>query len=507
MDGERLIDGRYRLLERLGAGGMSVVWRAHDLVLGRDVAVKVLSSELAADPGLLSRIHAEARAAAGLRHPNVVAVYDYGEAETPGQTVPYVVMELVAGRSMTDLLGGGALPWRSAVLIGAQVAAALAAAHAHGIVHRDVKPGNVMVTAAGVKLVDFGISAAIGESDMTGGEILGTPAYLAPERFDGGQVRPATDVYALGLLLYLALAGHLPWQASTTTQMLRAHRYHEPAALPPVAGLPPEVADLCRRCLSKHPTDRPAATEVAEALGRVAGLPSTTLLLAGGAPPPDDATTIVQRRSHMRRSVMAGGVAAVVIVGGVAAWAAARPTGDAGRAVAAAAPAPKRAACTVDYAIRSALDGRSSTAVTIRNTGQVPVDAWQLRFTLPGRQTVVRGWTDRWQQTGADVLALGGALPAGGRVATGFDAAYRDATALPATFVLNGTTCTPVLSVFGQSTPPTTAAIDPPAGPAAAAGTDNSGPGNAGSGNDNSGKDKGKGKSGKDNSGKGNSDD
>jgi hypothetical protein len=502
MDGEPLIDGRYRLLARLGAGGMSVVWRAHDGVLGRDVAVKVLSPELAAEPGLLRRIHAEARAAGGLRHPNVVEVYDYGEAGADGQIVPYVVMELVAGRSMTDLLGGGALPWRSAVLIGAQVAAALAAAHAHGIVHRDVKPGNVMVTAAGVKLVDFGISAAIGEADMTGGEVLGTPAYLAPERFDGGRVRPATDVYALGLLLYLALAGHPPWRASTTTQMLRAHRYHEPAALPPVPGLPDEVADLCRRCLGKRPGDRPPAAEVAETLGRVAGLPSTTLLLAGGAPPPDDATTIVQRRSRLRRSVMAGGMAAVVIVGGVAAWAAGRPAGGDRQAMAAPAPAPKRAACTVDYAIHSALDGRSSTAVTIRNTGQVPVDAWQLRFTLPARQTVVRGWTGGWRQTGSEVLARGGALPAGGSVSTGFDASYRDATALPAAFVLNGTTCTPVLSVFGQSTPPTTAGTTAPAQAAAPTRTDNSGPGSV-----NSGTDKGKDKSGKGKSGKGDGDD
>ena len=115
------------------------------------------------------------------------------------------------------------------MLIGAQVAAALAAAHARGIVHRDVKPSNVMVTTDGVKLVDFGISATVGEADGIGGEVFGTPAYLAPERLGGGIVRPATDVYALGLLLYLALAGHLPWQASTTTQMLTAHRYLDPA--------------------------------------------------------------------------------------------------------------------------------------------------------------------------------------------------------------------------------------------------------------------------------------
>jgi serine/threonine-protein kinase len=505
VEDERLIGGRYLLLERLGAGGMSVVWRAHDRVLGRDVAVKVLSPELAADPDLLRRIYAEARAAAGLRHPGVVEVYDYGETDSSGQRVPYVVMELVAGRTMTDLLSGAALPWRSAVLIGAQVAAALAAAHAHGIVHRDVKPGNVMVTAAGVKLVDFGISAAIGEVDMSEGQLLGTPAYLAPERLDGGQVRPATDVYALGLLLYVALAGHLPWQASTTTQMLSAHRYTEPTALPPVPGLPPEVADLCRRCLSKRPGNRPAAAEAAEALGRVAGLPSTALLLAGGAPPPDDATTVVGLPRPGRRTVVAGGVAAALLVGGLA-WAAARPGDTEGQATAAPATTPKRAACTVDYAIRSALDGRSSTAVTIRNTGQVPVDAWQLRFTLPDRQTVVRGWTGQWRQTGTDVLALGGALPAGGSVATGFDAVYGDATSLPAEFLLNGTTCRPVLSVLGQSTPPTTAATEGPARPVAQppaappARTDNSGPGSANSG-------KGKDKPGKDNSGKGKADD
>jgi eukaryotic-like serine/threonine-protein kinase len=494
MEHERLIGGRYRLIELLGSGGMSVVWRAHDQVLGRDVAVKVLSPELAADPDLLRRVYAEARAAAGLRHPAVVEVYDYG-----GEPYPYVVMELVAGRTMSQLLDGRALPWRSAVLIGAQVAAALAAAHAHGIVHRDVKPGNVMVTAAGVKLVDFGISAAIGEADMSEGQILGTPAYLAPERLDGGQVRPATDVYALGLLLYLGLAGHLPWQASTTTQMLSAHRYTEPGALPPVPGLPPEIADLCRRCLSKRPGDRPTAAEAAEVLGRVAGLPSTALFLVGGVPPTDDETTVISHPGR-RRVLVAGGVAAALVVGGLA-WAVAR-SGDGDPQAAAVASTPRQVACTVDYAIRSALDGRSSTAVTIRNTGPVPVDAWQLRFTLPDRQTVVRGWTGQWRQSGTDVLARGGALPAGGSVATGFDAVYRDATSLPAAFALNGTTCTPVLSVLGQSTPPTTAATEAPTRRppvAATTRTDNSGKGNADDGEGGGkGKGSGKGKGGDD---------
>ncbi|WP_346537647.1 serine/threonine-protein kinase [Micromonospora sp. DPT] len=166
MDAGSMLDRRYRLLDRLGAGGMSVIWRAHDEVLGRDVAVKLLSPHLAADPQLLHRIRAEARAAARLRHPNIVEVYDYGEAaDGDGPPVPYVVMEVVEGRSLAQLLTGGPLPWRVAVLVCAQVAAALAAAHGRGIVHRDIKPGNVMVAGAGVKLVDFGISATSGDPD------------------------------------------------------------------------------------------------------------------------------------------------------------------------------------------------------------------------------------------------------------------------------------------------------------------------------------------------------
>lgn len=269
MDVGQTIAGRYQLLDRLGAGGMSVVWRASDAVLGREVAVKVLSAEVSADPALLNQLYAEARAAAGLRHANVVSVYDYGEAAG----LPYVVMELVEGRPVNALLSAGPLPWPVAILIAAQVAAALAAAHSRGIVHRDVKPANVMVTANGVKLVDFGISAAAGDHDGDPGLLLGTPAYLAPERLAGGLVRPATDVYALGLLLYMMLAGRLPWQASTTTEMLRAHWYQEPAPLPPVPGLPAEVAALCHRCLAKAPEDRPSAEAVAQALAETAGLP------------------------------------------------------------------------------------------------------------------------------------------------------------------------------------------------------------------------------------------
>ena len=171
---------------------MSVVWRADDDVLGREVAVKVLAAAMAGDPDQRRQIRDEARSAARLRHANVVAVYDYGEVTDAGRTMSYVVMELVDGRSLADMLTGGRLPWKVTALVGAQVAAALAAAHADGIVHRDVKPGNVMVTSSGVKLVDFGISAAVGALDSPDGQVLGTPAYLAPERIEGSPVRPET---------------------------------------------------------------------------------------------------------------------------------------------------------------------------------------------------------------------------------------------------------------------------------------------------------------------------
>ncbi|HEX5198328.1 serine/threonine-protein kinase [Paractinoplanes rhizophilus] len=303
----RMIAGRYRLDKQLGRGGMSVVWRADDEVLGRQVAVKVLSAELAGKPSLRDRIRDEARTAAGLRHPGIVSVFDYGEFAEDGRTLSYVVMELVDGCSLADrLAAGGALPWPEAVSVGARVAAALAAAHADGIVHRDVKPANVMVTSGGVKLVDFGISAAVGDLDGPGGELLGTPAYLAPERVEGSPVRPATDVYALGLLLYVAIAGRMPWDASTATQMLKAHVYTDPAPLPKVPGLPSEVGRILSRCLAKRPGDRPSAAEVRRALDETAA---------------DDGPTLPLQFARVRgRRPAAAGIAALLLAAGGGGW-------------------------------------------------------------------------------------------------------------------------------------------------------------------------------------------
>jgi serine/threonine-protein kinase len=278
-----LLGGRYRLVERLGAGGMSVVWRGFDEVLGRQVAVKVLPTGSGADPVFRRRLRTEAQAAARLSHPHITNVYDYGESPAAGgAAVPYVVMELVDGEPLSAVLARRRLlPWPAAVRTCAEVAAALSAAHARGIVHRDIAPANVMLTAAGAKVVDFGISALVGENDLDAdGSLLGTPAYLAPERLEGGQVSPATDVYAVGLLLYRMLTGTLPWDAGTTTALLRAHQYTEPEPLPPIDGLPEAVAEACGRSLSKQPHERPSSSELARLLIRVAqGAPATPLPL------------------------------------------------------------------------------------------------------------------------------------------------------------------------------------------------------------------------------------
>jgi hypothetical protein len=269
-----ILGSRYRLTGHLGAGGMGVVWRGHDEVLDREVAVKLLAPQFARDADSRARILAEARAAARLTHPHVARVYDYGEsAADPRNPVPYVVMELLHGRSLQERLERGNLPVEQSLRICAEVASALAAAHATGLVHRDVKPGNVMLTAAGAKVVDFGLAAVAGELDHSEGALIfGTPAYVAPERLNGHPVVAATDVYALGLLLYRLLAGRLPWDAETSTQMIEAHAYVDPAPLPRVRGLPPVVASLVQRCLSKEPLRRPPSSEVTVTLAQAAGI-------------------------------------------------------------------------------------------------------------------------------------------------------------------------------------------------------------------------------------------
>ncbi|MEH0821548.1 MULTISPECIES: serine/threonine-protein kinase [unclassified Micromonospora] len=419
-NGAQLLGERYRLVEQLGAGGMSVVWRGYDEVLGRQVAVKVLASRLAADKAFRHRIRIEAQAAARLCHPNITNVYDYGESEQVGLTVPYVVMELVDGAPLTARLGrDGKLAWREAVTIAAEVTSALATAHARGVVHRDVTPGNVMLTSTGVKVVDFGISALVGESEKgPDGTLLGTPAYLAPERLDNGQVSPATDVYAVGLLLYRMLTGRLPWQASTTTEMLRAHMYNDPEPMSEVPGLPDEVAELTHRCLAKRPEDRPTTAELARTLAEAAGMiPAVPVSPAPGTLDPallaNAGTTILpwstdtdalpfsgrtrSRRATTRRRRVEAGVAAAGLVAVTAAmWGVTSKTpasGGVDQPTEARMGLEQSAPCEVEYALRSDSGKDFAAQLTLTNRGTRELRDWTMSFAFPGQQTVTAGPT------------------------------------------------------------------------------------------------------------------
>ncbi|MFG2039262.1 protein kinase [Dactylosporangium sp. NPDC048998] len=256
---------RYILKQPVGAGGMSVVWRAWDSTLERTVAVKVLDGPIASDGGQRDRIRREARAAARIEHPNAIGVYDYGETVTPrGRIAAYVVMQLLDGASLASRLAEGPLPWPEAVAVAATVADVLYAAHRRGVVHRDVTPENVMLTTDGVRLLDFGIAADIGQREET--MTFGTPPYVAPERLVGAPASGATDVYALGVLLFEMLTGAPPYPATTWEQLERALASERRPALT-VPGLPARVASACLRCLSTDPVHRPTAAEVASILG------------------------------------------------------------------------------------------------------------------------------------------------------------------------------------------------------------------------------------------------
>ncbi|GGK62879.1 hypothetical protein Sme01_04940 [Sphaerisporangium melleum] len=262
-----LLAARYRLDEPLGRGGMGEVWRATDEVLARRVAVKLLPAETMGRSAA-ARFRQEAQATARLNHPNVVAIHDFGEAD--GRL--FLVMELIEGGNLADrLAAAGALGIEEVVRIGTQTAAGLAAAHRLGVVHRDVKPANLLLAADGtVKVVDFGIARLADQAGaaLTGtGMIVGTGAYLAPERALGREALPASDVYALGCVLYELLAGRPPFRADTPTALLFQHVQVAPA---PVrlqrADVPPALDDLLMRLLAKEPEARPPADQVAHHL-------------------------------------------------------------------------------------------------------------------------------------------------------------------------------------------------------------------------------------------------
>ncbi|GAA1261781.1 hypothetical protein GCM10009677_11780 [Sphaerisporangium rubeum] len=267
---------RYRLVERIASGGMSAIWRAFDQSLHRTVAIKLLDGSVGGDSEGRDLIMREARATARLIHPDAIEVYDYGETVTTrGRLASYVVMRLLDGRPLSERIDEGPLPWREAVVIATRVALVLAAAHQRGIVHRDVTAENVLLSPEGAKLLDFGIAAYVGEQVDQRLADFGTPPYVAPERLTSTTVHPSVDVYALGVLLFEMLTGRLPYPELTWEALENANRTGPPPA-PCVPGLPAEVAELCRRCLSQDPGERPSAQFVADVLGSCLTAPAAT---------------------------------------------------------------------------------------------------------------------------------------------------------------------------------------------------------------------------------------
>jgi serine/threonine-protein kinase len=305
-----VLQDRYELIEQIGSGGMATVWRAVDRQLGRTVAVKTLHQNLAEDGAFVERFRREARSAAALAHPNIVTVYDSGDENG----APYIVMELVDGMSLHSVLAAsGPLSVAHAARVGAAVLAALDHAHSRGLVHRDVKPGNILVTQDGsVKVADFGIAKGLEEAAglTQTGTLMGTASYISPEQASGHRATGASDLYALGCVLYECLTGRPPFAGDNPVAVAVQHQR---ASVPPItsyrADVPAPLQSVVLRALAKSPSERyPSAADMHHALvatgqttaadlaptmvmGRTApatapiGAPTATQVLPGRRPP------------------------------------------------------------------------------------------------------------------------------------------------------------------------------------------------------------------------------
>ncbi|HEU4755778.1 MAG TPA: serine/threonine-protein kinase, partial [Agromyces sp.] len=288
--------GRYELQSRIAIGGMGEVWQATDLVIGRQVAIKILKDEYLGDPGFLERFRAEARHAALVNHEGIANVFDYGEEEGSA----YLVMELVPGEALSTILEREHVLSTDKVLdIVAQTAGALQAAHAAGLVHRDIKPGNLLITPDGrVKITDFGIARIADQVPLTAtGQVMGTVQYLSPEQASGHPASPTTDIYSLGIVAYECLAGRRPFTGESQVAIAMAQINETPPDLPVTVSEP--VRNLVYACIAKNPADRPqtaahlaraanalrrgdvrgAAAAVPAVLGAAAGATAATALM------------------------------------------------------------------------------------------------------------------------------------------------------------------------------------------------------------------------------------
>jgi len=432
-DAEQLIAGRYRLAERIGQGAMSVVWRARDERLDRVVAVKQLDYDpaigQAAGEQAALRALREARLTARLRHPHAVTVHDV--VEHAGE--PYLVMEYLPSRSLADiLLDRETLPAEEVARLGTQVASALAAAHAEGIVHRDVTPANVLIGESGiVKIADFGISRATGEGSVTGGGfIAGTPAFLAPEVAGGHEAGFPADVFSLGATLYRALEGTPPFGMDDNAIALLL-RVAKEEIIPPRHEGP--LAEVLGRLLQRDPEDRPAMAEVQELLEAVT---EHRPLPAPRPRPPRTGTRLLRVRRSRKRLVLACAAGAVLLALGVVIGTALVPDGGATVAGPASSaplstspPAPTTAAdlgCAARYDVTNAWPGGYQVQVTVRNDHGGDLSGWSVHWTLPAGHRISGLWNGTFKVDGSTVTVdnadWNAKLNANGSTTFGFNA-------------------------------------------------------------------------------------
>jgi eukaryotic-like serine/threonine-protein kinase len=362
---DMLLGGRYRLLERIAVGGQGEVWRAVDTALDRDAAVKVLHGEHAGSAEFRDRFRREARHAAALSHPRVAQVFDYDEGD--GDTPPYLVMEYVDGEPLSAAIARDAPLGADRVLdVIASAASALAAAHAAGLVHRDVKPANLLLTRDGsVKITDFGIAHAADATPLTQtGALLGTPQYLSPEQASGMGATSATDLYALGVIAYEMLSGRRPYEGPAGAVLLA----HRDSPLPPLpSSVPPGLADLVHALTAKDPAARPdSAAAVVDWASRLRADPA----YRGPAGPAGALASPPPVRRHRRRPALLLAGIAIALAAGLVGWLM-RP-GSSDPAVQRKVPVVSPAPTTPPTTVRPGPVSRAPTPPTTPTTTRLP---------------------------------------------------------------------------------------------------------------------------------------
>lgn len=424
-----MVAGRYRVVSLVGRGAMGIVWLARDERLDRDVAIKELRPEGTDEGGgdVTKRAMREGRIAARLRHPNAIAVHDvitYGGR-------PCLVMEYLKSASLAEVTATrGGLPPAQVAAIGAQVAAALAAAHANGVVHRDVKPDNVLLTTDGTaKITDFGVSRAAGLAAVTATGILaGTPAYLAPEIAGGAEADTRSDVYSLGATLYAAIEGTPPFGLEDNAIALLHKVARDPLVPPRRAG---PLTDLLLWLLRRDPAERPTMRVAHEALAAAA---------QGGAvpvPPPRNPTLLLPSsppRRVSRRNAVVGVTAVALVAAGIALGLVLGDDDTPGAAGSTTTPTTTTTTvpegCVAAYEITNSWPGGHQVRVVVRNDGERTLTGWQVRWTLPDGEDIGGLWAGRLARDGDDVTVTNESwnvtVPAGGSTEFGFNGSGDD---------------------------------------------------------------------------------